>query len=435
MGAQQETKLKQSARVFAAIGSGICMALGMSAVFMGSFPVFLEAVSSSMGWGLSVFPQIVMVSAVVGAICNPFAGRFIDRVDVRWPLIAGAVSLAMGLFLLSTIDSAGPLFWLSGVLIGLGAALGGPLAHIKVVSSWFDRRRGLVMGLVLAMSPMLSQAGMAPMMRWLVEHQGWRHSYQLLAVAVLVISGLAIALLVRSRPISQVPGHPVEGAPAQAAGWTARQAFLSRTFWTLTIAECLVASALMGTQAHLVSWLRTRGVEADVSALLLSVQSVSGLVGSFAVGMLLDRLRSRWATAALYLLPAAALLVMGTARSLPALVLAAIFMGLTLSVVVLLLPYLVTRFFGQKSSAEILGLGFACSMTSIGFGPLLIGMGFDATGSYSGPMMAVVVVALFAAALMATLSPRAFQTVDPSAAREPVRAGRRPFSSAAKTLY
>lgn len=426
--------MKQSARMFAAIGSGVCMALGMSAVFMGSFPVFLEAVSSSMGWGLSVFPQIVMVASVTGAICNPIAGRFIDRVDVRWPLLAGMVSLAMGLFLLSTIESAGPLFWLSGVLIGLGAALGGPLAHIKVVSSWFDRRRGLVMGLVLAMSPMLAQAGVAPLVRWLVQQQGWRQSYRLLAVAVLVISGLAIALLVRTRPVLEEPRHPVDGPPVGVAGWSARQAFFSRTFWTLTIAECLVASALMGTQAHLVSWLRTRGVEADVSALLLSVQSVSGLVGSFVVGMLLDRLRSRWATAALYLLPAAALLLMGTASSLPALVLAAIFMGMTLSVVVLLLPYLVTRFFGKRSSAEILGLAFACSMTAIGFGPLLIGMGFDATGSYGGPMIAVVAVALFAAALMATLSPRAFQPVDRAAALEPVRPGRRPFSTASKTL-
>jgi predicted MFS family arabinose efflux permease len=272
------------------------------------------------------------------------------------------------------------------------------------------------------------------LVRWLVQQQGWRQSYRLLAVAVLVISGLAVALLVRTRPLLEEPQHPVDGPPVGVAGWSARQAFLSRTFWTLTIAECLVASALMGTQAHLVSWLRTRGVEADVSALLLSVQSVSGLVGSFVVGMLLDRLRSRWATAALYLLPAAALLLMGTASSLPALVLAAIFMGMTLSVVVLLLPYLVTRFFGQRSSAEILGLAFACSMTAIGFGPLLIGMGFDATGSYGGPMIAVVAVALFAAALMATLSPRAFQPVDRAAALEPVRPGRRPFSTASKTL-
>jgi MFS family permease len=425
--------LKQSAPVFAAIGSGVCMALGMSAVFMGSFPVFLDAVSSSMGWGLSVFPRIAMVAAVTGALCNPIAGRFIDRVDVRWPLLVGTVALALGLFLLSTIESAGPVFWLSGVLIGLGAALGGPLAHIKVVSSWFDQGRGLVMGLVLAMSPMLAQAGVAPVVRWLVEQQGWRQSYRLLSLAVLVVSGLTIALLVRTRPGSETPQHPVGGSPVGAAGWTARQAFLSRTFWTLTVAECLVAGALMGTQAHLVSWLRTRGVEADVSALLLSVQAVSGLVGSLLVGMLLDRLRSRWMTAALYLLPAAALLLMGTVSSLPALVVAAIFMGMTLSVVILLLPYLVTRFFGQRSSAEILGLAFACSMTSIGLGPLLIGMGFDATGSYGGPMMTVVAVALLAAALMASLSPQTFQAVDQTSAREPVRPGRRPFSSETTT--
>ena len=193
------------------------------------------------------------------------------------------------------------------------------------------------------------------------------------------------------------------------------------------MAECLVAGSLIGAQAHLVSWLRTRGIGIDESALLLSVQAVAGLVGSFVVGALLDRLRSRWATAAMYLLPAAALLLMGVAHSLPMLVLAAAFMGMTMSVVVLLLPYLVTRFFGQRASAEILGLAFACSMTAIGCGPWLIGLAFDATGSYSAPMMGAVAAGFLAAALMATLSPRTFQLADEAALGEALGIGQGPF--------
>jgi|APAra7269097403_1048558.scaffolds.fasta_scaffold00488_3 predicted MFS family arabinose efflux permease len=419
--------MKKSTRMLAALGSGVCMALGMSAVFMGSFPVLLEAVSASMGWGLSVFPRIVLVASVTGAICNPIAGRLIDRFDVRLPLLGGTLSLALGLYLLSTIEAPGPAFMLAGVLIGLGAALGGPLAHIKVVSSWFDRRRGIVMGLVLAMSPMLAQAGVAPLVRWLVQLVGWRESYRLLGLAVLLIAGAAVLLLIRTRPVEVRPhGHAGDRAK-DGAGWAARQAFLTRTFWTLTVAECLVAGSLIGAQAHLVSWLRTRGIGIDESALLLSVQAVAGLVGSFVVGALLDRLRSRWATAAMYLLPAAALLLMGVAHSLPMLVLAAAFMGMTMSVVVLLLPYLVTRFFGQRASAEILGLAFACSMTAIGCGPWLIGLAFDATGSYSAPMMGAVAAGFLAAALMATLSPRTFQLADEAALGEALGIGQGPF--------
>jgi predicted MFS family arabinose efflux permease len=419
--------MKKSTRMLAALGSGVCMALGMSAVFMGSFPVFLEAVSASMGWGLSVFPQIVLVASVTGAICNPIAGRLIDRFDVRWPLLGGTLSLALGLFLLSTIEAPGPVFMLAGVLIGIAAALGGPLAHIKVVSSWFDRRRGIVMGLVLAMSPMLAQAAFAPLVRWLVQLYGWRQSYRMLGLAVLLVAGAAVLLLIRTRPAAVRP-HGQAGDPAKdGSGWSARQAFLTRTFWTLTAAECLVAGSLIGAQAHLVSWLRTRGIGSDVSALLLSVQAIAGLVGSFVVGAMLDRLRSRWATAAMYLLPAAALLLMGVAHSLPTLVLAAVFMGMTMSVVVLLLPYLVTRFFGQRASAEILGLAFACSMTAIGCGPWLIGLAFDATGSYSAPMMGAVAAAVLAAAAMATLSPRAFQVADQAASGDAARTGQGPF--------
>jgi len=419
--------MRNSTRMFAALGSGVCMALGMSAVFMGSFPVFLEAVSQSMGWGLSVFPRIVLVASLTGAICNPLAGRWIDRADVRWPLLGGTLSLALGLFLLSTIEAPGAVFMTAGVLIGFGAALGGPLAHIKVVSSWFDRRRGVVMGLVLAMSPMLAQAGFPPLVRWLVQMVGWRQSYRMLALAVLLLSGAAVLLLIRTRSVAARSNANAAGPVGSSVGWSARQAFLSRTFWTLTVAECLVAGSLIGAQAHLVSWLRMRGVAGDVSALLLSVQAVAGLLGSFVVGAMLDRLRTRWATAAMYLLPAAALLLMGIARSLPMLILAAAFMGMTMSVVVLLLPYLVTRFFGQRASAEILGLAFACSMTAIGCGPWLIGLGFDASGSYSAPMMGAVAAAMLAAALMATLGARAFQAADLAASSDLLANGQGPF--------
>ena len=119
--------------------------------------------------------------------------------------------------------------------------------------------------------------------------------------------------------------------------------------------------------------------------------------------------------------------MMGVADGLPMLVTASAFMGMTMSVVVLLLPYLVTRFFGQRASAEILGLAFACSMVAIGCGPLLIGLAFDASGSYNAPMMGAVVAAVLAAGLMATLSPKAFKVVHEAESVDPQRTGQGPF--------
>ena len=127
------------------------------------------------------------------------------------------------------------------------------------------------------------------------------------------------------------------------------------------------------------------------------------------MGAWLDRVRSRRATVALYLLPVFALLAMILANSTVLLGLAAALMGLAMSTAVLLLPYLVTRFFGQRASAEILGLAFAFTMTAIGCGPLLVGLAFDATGGYAAPMAGAVLALMLAVVLMATLGPHAFQ--------------------------
>ena len=67
----------------ATAASALCMAVGMSAIFMGSFPVFLQPVSAELGWGRAIFPQIITVFSVTAAISMPFCGRLIDRIGVH----------------------------------------------------------------------------------------------------------------------------------------------------------------------------------------------------------------------------------------------------------------------------------------------------------------------------------------------------------------
>jgi hypothetical protein len=67
--------------------------------------------------------------------------------------------------------------------------------------------------------------------------------------------------------------------------------------------------------------------------------------------------------------------------------------------------YLVSRYFGLRAFGEIDGNAFAaCTLGGV-VSPLLMGMGFEATGSY-GPVLRMFVVAtLRAAGLMTRLGP------------------------------
>jgi cyanate permease len=67
------------------------------------------------------------------------------------------------------------------------------------------------------------------------------------------------------------------------------------------------------------------------------------------------------------------------------------------------MPYMVSRYFGLQAFGEIYSYTFAVFTLGGVVGPLLMGAGFDATGSYSPVLGGFVVVTLMAAGLMTQL--------------------------------
>ena len=68
-------------------------------------------------------------------------------------------------------------------------------------------------------------------------------------------------------------------------------------------------------------------------------------------------------------------------------------------------PYAVSRYFGLRTFGEIYSYAFAAFALGGVIGPLLRGIGFDSTGSYSLVLKGFVVVTLTAAGLMTRLGP------------------------------
>lgn len=83
----------------------------------------------------------------------------------------------------------------------------------------------------------------------------------------------------------------------------------------------------------------------------------------------------------------------------------AFLVGLGLGAEVDIIAYLASRYFGLRSFAEIYSLVFGAFALAGAFGPLMMGAGFDYTGSYRAPLVAFFAATLVAAALMTRLGP------------------------------
>src|SRR5207248_1925558 len=106
-----------------------------------------------------------------------------------------------------------------------------PIGYAKAIAAWFDRRRGLALG--IAMSGVGIGGFIMPQLaEMLIEHGGWRFAYPCLGLLTLVIAFPAVALWIRE-PRSGEGEHRSTGAAADLPGLSTREAAATPHFWML----------------------------------------------------------------------------------------------------------------------------------------------------------------------------------------------------------
>jgi cyanate permease len=85
--------------------------------------------------------------------------------------------------------------------------------------------------------------------------------------------------------------------------------------------------------------------------------------------------------------------------------LAAVLMGFGVGAEADVMPYLVSRYFGLRALGELFGYLFSAYTLGVAVGPILMGAGYDSTGSYGTPLT-ILAIALFAATAATLTLPR-----------------------------
>lgn len=321
----------------------------------------------------------------------PLIGRSVDRFGPRAVMaVVGAVFGAV-LLLLSLVSG---IVGLTAGFVGVRMAGQGALTLVATttVAYWFDRRRGLALGVTSAVGA--AGISLAPILiEALIAHIGWRQAW---AVEGLLIWALVvpIALLgIRDRPADlgqHVDGEPPasDGADESATGWPLRQVLRSGMFWA--VAGCLAASSMLvtGLNFHQIALLGERGLSPVAAAANFVPQTVAALLAGFAAGALLDRVPPRAVlTAAMAVLAASVLCVRFVEPGWTALLFGFLLGGsggVLRSVEAAALP----RYFGTAHLGAIRGCAHTITVGASAFGPLAVSIGRDLTGSYAPAMLA-----------------------------------------------
>ncbi len=378
-------------------GSVVAMALG-SGVSFWSFGLYIEPLETEFGWSRTEVTLGFSVSLLVSGLTGPFVGRWVDARGPRSAIVVGATLTGATYLLLATTSE----LWQWYAYQSINAVFRQLMFFIPfqaLISRWFDRRRGIALG-VLGTGFSLGGFVVVPLMRVVIDAYGWDGSFifsGIVTVAVLVPMGL---LLVRNSPAdigATVDGEPParDGShqPRVLTGLTLGQALRTPFFWVLALAMMLFFFGVFGWLVHMVPFYESVGISRGVAAALVSGAAGFGILSRLVFGALADRIPR--------IEKAAVVLVAFLMAAMTALMLNSGTAGIAVFLVFwivgsgggpLLEPLLLPRAFGLAHFGAILGTFAVIETIGLIASPVIAGAIFDSTGSYDW-----VLVMLFAA--------------------------------------
>lgn len=379
---------------------------GPAAFGLASMGLVSTPLAAEFGWSMSQISGAVSLMMLATAACMPIAGKMVDKWGARRVLLPSILVLA-ATFLLAPFIRNYAQFLTFYLAIGTVAVGTNSVAYMRILSSWFDRRRGLAIGVAgsgtglgFAYVPLLSAA--------LVAQYGWRGCYIGLGCILLFVTLPLVFFILKETP--QDVGLAVDGgAVADTAppheGLSLTQALRSRDFWVLLAVFVGLAFALYGLMPHLVPLLASRGMDEGAAASIASLFGLAAFGGRLLIGFLLDKFDARRIALIFFSLSAIGLFALTFSLPYWAFVVAAILLGGSLGAEVDMLAYLISRYFGLKSFSQIFSVMFSAVLVAMGTAPLVFGIVFDRTGSYASVLAMGAPICLAAIALVLLLRP------------------------------
>jgi cyanate permease len=204
-----------------------------------------------------------------------------------------------------------------------------------------------------------------------------------------------------SAPVRLSRQSATDGA---ADGLTRGEALRGSLLWLLIFAFFIISMSIHACMIHLVPMLKDRGMTPASASLTASLFGAAGMVGRLGMGYLLDLLPAERIPAIAFSVVAAGIFLLFAGATGVSAYAAAMLIGFGYGSESATIPYLVGRYFGLRSFGEIYSYLFITVPLGGALGPLLMGVGFDRTGSYRLVLLFCGVATVIAALMMLRLS-------------------------------
>lgn len=395
----------------------VAAAIGYSTMAIQTYGVgpFVAPLEAEFGWSRAEVLFGLTISNTIGVLFNFAVGVLADKLGPRRVGLSGIVVKTAAIMMLATATGSVLNWSILWFLVAIGAVLAQANVWASAVASRFDRGRGLAIAVALSGSSFC--AAIVPLVAtWMIGEFGWRTAFVGIGLGWLVVAFPITFLLFHGRQdeirravkreselTAELPGSAAAGH-AELPGLAIREGMRMAAFWRLIIASFGFAFYTMSISPNLVPMLTEKGSTAVVAAQIAALVGIVGIVSRISAGFLLDHLPTNLLGTIVFLLPVGGCaLMLGDSPSYLMLALGVASFGITIGAEYDVVFYLVSRHFGLKSFASMMGGMLTAGALGGAIAPVITGWMHDIYGDYDQMLMLLMVLMAMGALAIATM--------------------------------
>ena len=391
------------------VGAGfLIQAVSIGAMF--TYGVFFKQFQAEFEWSRALVSGASSLAFLMMGAVGVLAGTLNDRIGPKIIITVSGISLGCGYMLMSRLQAPWQLYFLYGILVGIGFSTHDVIT-LSTVARWFDKRRGMMSGLVKVgtgagqlLVPMIAVA--------LIAVFGWRNAYLIIG-AVALAAMLALAQVMRRDPESLgllpdgcQPNDSCSESLMERTSSPVNSAVRTLQFWTLCAAEFAIFFCLLTTIVHIVPHAQDQGLRPATAAAVLSTIGGVSMLGRFTMGTINDRIGGKRSLITCFILLLTSLIWLQVGGDAWILFIFAVIYGFAHGGFFTVMSPTVAELFGTSSHGQLFGIVLFSGTLGGAAGPIITGYIYDVTGSYRLAFMLLTALVALGFLLISLLRPR-----------------------------
>lgn len=362
---------------------------------------YMTPICDELGFSTGGFSGVYSMSAVGAAAGAILAGIIIKKMPIKLMMVIGALGTGLSFMGISVASHLWQ-FYILLLCADLFMALITNVPLTTMINNWYIDKRGMMTGLVFAGAG-LGSIILSPLCEYMIQAAGWHATAAVSGIIILVTALPVCFFIFKNAPsdIGQEPfrypagskealaaeakasentedavaGDPDEGVPKAVA-------VKSSAFVLLVLGLLCMGMVCSGVMVHIPNFL----YELDMNAgFVISILSVGMLIGTFANGVMIDKLgivKGLFVTTLFFVLGMLCLLFTTADRGFLAYIMA-LFVGVSVCISTVGPPMLTSTIFGMRDYASLYGLIYALFLVGCVLGPVVCGIVYEINKSYN----------------------------------------------------